>query len=102
MLNTAQRIDILEAYNFVGASKFYRLLLSNGIKQLVEYEEGMIKPELQYLDIADRLLTSFRQEKQSIYLELSKLFRQAAHKIYRIANQVGISPANKRFLQLVV
>jgi hypothetical protein len=101
MLNAAQQIDILEAYSSIGEQRFYRLLLSNGIKQLASMPSELPHPELQYLDMSDKLLILFRREKQPIYLDLSRIFRRAAHKLYKVSKQIGLSATNKRFLQLV-
>ena len=93
-------------YNSFGAQKFYRFLLTYAINKLIKIRDGecpnmATSPELEFLDYSDRFLKSSRREGNSIYMEISKAFRKAAHKIYRILLKKGIIIKNNRFLNVV-
>lgn len=96
--------DYVSRYNAVGEQKFYRNLLCYAINKLIKIrddEYSGTSPELEFLDYSERFLFLYRREGDSIYLELSKVFRKAAHKIYRMMLKKGMTPKNMKFLNVV-
>lgn len=87
-----------------GEQKFYRQLLVLGVKQLLDVQKGMHKgtsPELLFLNCYEQFIILYRREGESIYLDLARTFRRAAHKIYRIMLKKKMAQKNSRFLNLV-
>jgi hypothetical protein len=106
MSNDLLKVDLVETFQKNGEMVFYHLLLSAGVKQLVKINLGnggkSDRPDIQYLDLSERLLILYRQEGQDVHLALSKVFRRAAHKLYRLAHKKGLTRKSSRFLQLVM
>lgn len=104
MSGNAQKIDYVDKYHSVGEQKFYRSLLSDAVNKLIKIKDGDYKgtsPELELLDYSERFLQLYRREGSSPYLELSRLFRKAAHKIYRVMLKSSMTSKNSKFLNLV-
>jgi hypothetical protein len=100
----ARKIDYIDKYNSVGEQKFYRLLLSDAINKLIKMRDNDYKgisPEMELLSFSDKFLQLHRREGDVLHLELSRLFRKAAHKVYRIGLKVNLWERNLKFLNLV-
>lgn len=97
--------DLIDKYNSVGQQKFYRFLLTYAINKLIKIRDGDYKgtssPELEFLEYAERFLQLSRREGDEVYLDISKIFRKAAHKIYRIMLKKQMTERNFKFLNLV-
>lgn len=97
--------DFIEKYNSVGQQKFYRFLLTYAINKLIKIRDGEYKgsssPELEFLDYSEKFLRLSRREGDVIYLDISRIFRKAAHKIYRIMLKKHMTERNIKFLNLV-
>lgn len=91
-------------YQAGGEQKFYRFLLLLALNKLILIEKGLCKeisPDLEFLDYHDRFIILYRREGDDVYLQVAKLFRRAAHKIYRIMLKKDMTVPNAKFLNLV-
>lgn len=99
----------LTKFSNFGSEKFYKFLLNYGVNKIITFaelkknksEQGNISPELELLDYHDKFVILFRRENDNSYLEMAKLFRKAAHKIYVIMLKKDMIVKNNRFLNLV-
>lgn len=97
-------------FSSFGTEKFYKFLLNYAVNKIVSNEElkkisksdpGGMSPELELMDYHDRFLVLYRREGDIVYLEIAKLFRKAAHKIYRIMRKKEMIEKDSKFLSLV-
>jgi hypothetical protein len=96
--------EFVPKYLATGEQKFYRFLLTYALKKLVLVNNGTYKgtsPDLELLSYYDRFLVLYRREGDEVYLQLSRLFRRSAHKIYRIMLKKNMTIINDKFLNLV-
>jgi len=94
----------INKYTTVGEEKFYKFLITyalNRIVEPVEKDKNPFNPALELMDYYDMFLKLYRREGDDVYLELSRQFRKAAHKIYRVILKKGLTERNYKFLQLV-
>jgi hypothetical protein len=103
------RTDVLKEkfipkYLATGEQKFYRFLLPYALNQLIEIENETYKgeaPHLEFLNYHDRFIILYRREGEDIYLQIARVLRKAAHKIYRILLKKNMIEPNPKFLNLV-
>jgi hypothetical protein len=91
-------------YLAVGPHKFFNFILVHALNKLVLMEKGTYKgnnPDLEFLEYYDKLIILYRREGDENFLEIARLFRKAAHKIYRIMLKKKLTPYNGKFLNLV-
>jgi len=96
--------EFIPKYLATGDEKFYRFLLTYALKKLVLINNGTYKgtsPDLELLDYYDRFLVLYRREGDEVYLQLARLFRKSAHRIYRIMLKKSMTIVNNKFLNLV-
>lgn len=96
--------EFVPKYLSVGEDKFYRFLLLYALNKLIEMEKGDYKgvsPEMELLNYHERFLILYRREGEDIYLNLARVFRKSAHRIYRIMIKKQLTDTNYRFLNLV-
>ena len=96
--------EFVYRYLAAGERKFYRFLLAYAVNKLVLIEKDIYKgtaPDLEFLDYHDRFIILYRREGEEVYLQVARLFRKAAHKIYRIMLKKSMTPPNAKFLNLV-
>lgn len=96
--------EFVPKYKAVGEDKFYRFLLLYAINKLIYIEKGSFKgisPELEFLDYYDRFIILYRREGEEIYLDLGRIFRRTAHKIYRVMLKKKMTEKNPKFFNLV-
>ncbi len=94
----------INKYTTIGEEKFYKFLITYALNRIVEPSEKdklPFNPALELMDYYDMFLKLYRREGDDIYLELSRQFRKAAHKIYRVILKKGLTERNSKFLQLV-
>lgn len=87
-----------------GEQRFYRYLLLLALNKLILIEKGMYKgitPELEFLEQYERFLVLYRREGEGVYLQIARLLRRTAHKVYRIMLKKNMSAPNGKFLNLV-
>lgn len=97
-------------FSSFGNEKFYKFLLNYAVNRLITNEELKkgpkaeptgLSPEAELMDYHDRFLILYRRESDVVYLEIAKLFRKAAHKIYRIMLKKDMIERDGKFLNLV-
>lgn len=96
--------EFVPKYLAAGEQKFYRFLLVYALNKLVLIKEGTYKgtaPDLEFLNYYDRFMTLYRREGDDTYLQVAKVFRKAAHKMYRILLKKDMIQENVKFLNLV-
>lgn len=94
----------LDKYHTIGEQKFYKHLLCQAIAKIVKIRNDEYKgtsPEMEYLNFSEKFLILYRREGIMEHLEVSKIFRKAAHKIYRIMLKKKMISVNSKFLNLV-
>lgn len=101
----------VDKYSSIGTEKFYKFLLNYAVNRIITSQESdpapqgaKVKgasPELELMDYHDKFMILYRREGTDVYLEMAKLFRKAAHKIYRIMLRKELIEKNIRFLNTV-
>lgn len=87
-----------------GEQKFYRSIIFLALQKLILIDKGIYKgipPNLEYMDYYDRFIILYRREGDEVYLQIAKMLRKAAHKIYRIMLKKKMTVSNAKFLNLV-
>lgn len=100
----ALKKNFVPKYLATGEQKFYRFLLLYALNKLIYIEKGSFKgksPELEFLDYYDQFIILYRREGEDVYLELARVFRRAAHKVYRVMMKKKMTERNAKFLNLV-
>jgi len=96
--------EFLSKYLSMGPDKFYRSLLSYCIKKIVSAKQEKkehLTINLELLDYHDQLIILYRREGDINSLEVAKLFRKAAHRIYRFLLKEKLTNKSDKFLNLV-
>lgn len=96
--------EFVPKYLAVGEQKFYRFLLVYALNKLVFIDKGTYidtTPDLEFLDYHNQFIILYRREGEEVYLQVARLFRKAAHRIYRIMLKKGMTVPNAKFLNLV-
>lgn len=96
--------EFVPKYLSNGEPKFYRFLLLYALNKLIAIESGVYKgelPNLEFLNYHDRFIILYRREGDEVYLQVARVFRKAAHKIYRIMLKKKMTAVNDKFLNLV-
>ncbi len=100
----ALKREFVPKYLAAGEQKFYRFLLLYALNKLISIEKETYKgtsPELEFLGYYDQFIILYRREGEDVYLDLSRVFRKAAHKIYRVMLKKKMTEKNTKFLNLV-
>lgn len=95
--------EFLNKYIALGGDKFYNALLFYSVKRLVEAEKNKtnISINLELLDFYNQFIILYRREGDPSYLEVAKLLRRAAHKVYRVMLKKNLTNKSDKFLNLV-
>jgi len=96
--------DFVKKYISLGEEKFYKFLLLYALNKiiLIEKEElSGVFPNVEFLNIHDKFIILYRREGDEVFLKIAKIFRKAAHKIYRVMLKKNIIVFDERFLNLV-
>ena len=91
-------------YLAAGEIKFYRFLILYALNKLIYIEKGSYKgtsPEVEFLECYDQAIILYRREGEEVYLDLGRVFRRAAHKVYRAMLKKKMVEKNPKFLNLV-
>ncbi len=102
--DTTFKQDFVDRYQSVGEHKFYRNLLSIAINKLIKIRDNEFtgtSPEIEFISYSERFLFLYRRESDPINLELSRVFRKAANKIYRLMLKKEMTQRNPKFLNVV-
>ena len=104
MLDPLIKKDHLTTFLTLGEEKFYNLLLVVSVSKLAYLQKNDIKdksPEIEFLDYYEENLTLYRRNGEQLYLDLAKVFRKAAHKVYRSMLKKKLIKKNDKFLNIV-
>lgn len=104
MSSDVLKTKFLPKYLTDGETKFYNFLLFYAVSKLMLLEKkeySGISPNLELLGHYDQFIILYRREGKEVYLQIAKIFRKAAHKIYRIMLKKQIVSRNDKFLNLV-
>lgn len=96
--------EFVPKYLSDGEPKFYRFLILLALNELILSEKGVIKtasPEIRFLEYYNQFIILYRREGEQVYLDMARIFRKAAHKIYRALLKKNIVEKNTKFLNLV-
>lgn len=100
----ALKNEFVPKFLAAGELRFYRHLLAFGTDKMMHIEKGTHRgtsPELMLLNCYDQFIILYRREGEDIYLDLARVFRRAAHKVYRVMLKSQMTGKNQRFLNLV-
>ena len=101
MLSESTKKLFVNKYLSIGEDKFYAFLLNYSNNKINESDTEGGNPALELIEYYTTFLKLYRKEGDTIYLDLAKLFRKAAHKIYRTALKKGLVNRNLKFLNLI-
>lgn len=96
--------EIVPKFVASGEQKFYRSIIVLALKKLILIEKGLYKglpPHLEYLEYYDQFIILYRREGDEVYLNIAKMLRKAAHRIYRIMLKKNMTVSHPKFLSLV-
>lgn len=96
--------EFIAKYLAQGEQKFYKFLLLYALNKLILMKQENYKgpsPEIELIELYEKFLIIYRREGDEDYFAVAKLFRKAAHKIYRTMLNKGLIKKNKKFLNLV-
>jgi hypothetical protein len=87
----------------MGEERFYRFVLGLALRQLVSLEAGgeETMPNIELLELHNQFVVLHRREGSEVSLTIAKVFRRAAHKIYRVMLKKGMIEQSPRFLNAV-
>lgn len=100
----ALKEKFIPKYLSIGDPKFYKFLINYAVNKLTQlnHDEALeISPELEFLNYHDKFMVLYRREGEEVYLEIAKVFRKAAHKIYRVMLKKQLTQQNTKFLHLI-
>jgi hypothetical protein len=96
--------EFVPKYLSGGEEKFYNFLLFYSVNKLMKMQKkeySGISPNLELLEYYNQFIILYRREGNDLYLQMAKVFRKAAHKIYRLMLKRNLTPKNIKFLNLV-
>jgi hypothetical protein len=96
--------EFLLKYNSMGTDKFYKSLLFYSVKKMAAVQKentATIFVHLELLEYYDQFIILYRREGDSNCLEVAKIFRKIAHKLYRILLKQNLTNKSDKFLNLV-
>ena len=99
MISEEIKKTYINKFRSLGNDRFYKFLIAQAVKKLSKEEN--YSPELEYLNLHEQFLFLYRREKNEEMFKLSKLFRKAAHKIYRLMIKMGLIDKNLKFLNIM-
>jgi len=104
MISEQLKKIIIEKYKSTnGSEKLYKYLIAFSIEKISNKKDikNYISPELDLIDFYDSFLILFRRTGEEEFLEIAKICRKVAHKIYRSLFADNIEERNIKFLNLV-
>lgn len=96
--------EYVTKYLHIGNDKFYRFILFLGLQKILLIVNESYKgapPHLEYLGYYEQFIIQYRREGEIVYLDIARIFRKAAHKIYRVMLKKNMTNIDVRFLNLV-
>lgn len=89
----------LHKYSMVGDEKFYIFLVKFSLEQ--PFVRGERSSALKLMDYHTIFLKLYRKEGDEIYSDIARVFRKAAHKVFRVLCRRGLESRNNVFLYLL-
>lgn len=80
-----------------GEEGFYRHAVATGIKLSVKKPH----PEIDMIELSEGFLLLNRQTGENLYSIIARIFKRAAHKLYRQFNKEDDKLVSKKFLRVV-
>jgi len=99
----ALKQQFLQQHISKGDVKFYNMLIVyslNNIILIIKNDFKGTSPNIELMDYYDQFIILYRREGDAKYLQIAKLFRKAANKIYRIMLKKNLATKNTRFLNV--
>jgi|SRR5579859_3133671 len=96
--------QFVKKYLEMGEVKFSRFLILSALIKLIAFEKEIYKgktPNLEFLGYHNQLLIMYRREGDQVYLQLAKIFRKIANKIYRVMLKKNMTNIDDRFLNVI-
>ncbi len=86
-----------------GNKKLYKFLLTYALEKILDKNISVnsLSPELELLDLYDKCLILYRRGDDDNFLDIARICRKAAHKIYRLLIKKSLVEKNAKFLNLV-
>lgn len=100
----AVKKQFLERFREMGSLNFFQFLLVSAMKDLVEMEKEThvgAFPNAKLMNMHDEFLKIHRKEGEETFLEMAKVCRKAAHKVYRLMLKKNMIEKDRKFLTLV-
>ena len=98
-METALQKTYLESDKLNGSDKFYSKILYFGMTEISVQKNYFVADVL--LTLSKAFLASYRRENDEDLLEISKIIRKAAHKLYRVLLKMELTSINAKFLNKV-
>ena len=95
------KVVFLGKYENIGNNSFYKYLLAYCMKKIVlvqEQEYKGIYPHIEMLKYYDNSLKLYRRDGDESLMEMAKVFRKVAHKIYRVMLRKNLIATDNKFL----
>lgn len=92
---------LYEEYGRIGEEKFYQFLIAYANNRIMRGELQSPTPDMELLILYEKFISLYREEDNTIYLDIAKVCRKAAHKIYRTLLSNNLINSNSKFLTLV-
>ncbi len=100
MTNEEIQKIFINKYATAGSDKFYNFLITYALNRISNITKNS-NPALELLEYYEMFLKLYRKENLKIYLDLSRQFRRAANKIYRIILKKNLIEKNIKFLNVI-
>lgn len=104
-MNDDMRNEIVKIFLEQGEDKLYKNLLVQSVKRIIVFMENTdtnrVTPDKELIHLADKFVILYRTEGEEVYLQVSKVIRRAAHKIYRLLLKKHLIKKDEKFLNLV-
>ena len=91
----------IDRYKAFGDEKFYDFLINYALNRVANGEIKQPNPATELLSYGEKFLKIYRIENDDTCLNLSRVCRRAAHKIYRFMLNKKMVKQNSKFLNLV-
>ena len=93
--------SFVSKYQEIGEERFYEFLIDYSFKRIEGNDFKKPTPEIELLLYHDKFLHFYRQDKTEVFISIARVFRKAAHEIYRHLLANKLIEHNPKFLNLV-
>ena len=96
---------LFQEYLKGGEKHLFKKLLVSAIKKIpllvAQGSSSKNFPDIELLNMSQNFLQLYREEGDERYLEISKICRKVAHRVYRVLLKQHLVKQNNKFLNLV-